>query len=185
MTIISLEVFIQMMKSNLHLSVGVLTQTDIPAVDRIFEHSIADAFEQEGLGQQLEDIRQEIEHKKQRVRFALAPACSDICFLVAKRDGAAVGVISFGPCGENIRTCTNHRLDHVGELGSLYVLPSEQNRGVGSAQFILKTILFYSGLACSFKMDGFSSVITYTATAPTCKIPDFWRHGQFVRRFAA
>ena len=54
-------------------------------------------------------------------------------FLVAKLNGQVVGTISFGPCGDDVRSCTNNELAEVGELGSIYVLPELQGKGVGSA----------------------------------------------------
>jgi GNAT superfamily N-acetyltransferase len=57
---------------------------------------------------------------------------SNVYFLIAKLDDTVVGTISFGPCGEDIKKCTENLLDNVGELGSLYVLPCHQGQGVGS-----------------------------------------------------
>lgn len=115
------------------LTISKLTPEDREAANRIFEMSITDAFEQEGLGDLREDIYQEIEGKRQLVEGSLSRANPDILFLLARLDGAAAGTISFGPCGEDIRVCTGGELNDTGELGSLYVLPQFQGQGVGSA----------------------------------------------------
>ncbi|MNC31799.1 Acetyltransferase (GNAT) family protein [compost metagenome] len=115
------------------LTISMLTPEDKGAANRIFEISITDAFEQEGLGDLREDIHQEIEGKSQLVQNSLSSANPDTFFLLAKLDGVAAGTISFGPCGEDIRVCTGGELNDTGELGSLYVLPQYQDQGVGSA----------------------------------------------------
>lgn len=53
--------------------------------------------------------------------------------MVGKLNRRVIGTISFGPCGDDIRECTNNHLANVGELGGLYVLPEFQGQGVGSA----------------------------------------------------
>lgn len=115
------------------LTISKLTSGDRSAANRIFEISITDAFEQEGLGDLREDIDQEIEGKKELLKSAICGTNPGTFFLLASVEGEAAGTISFGPCGEDIRVCTGGRLNRVGELGSLYVLPQYQNRGIGSA----------------------------------------------------
>ena len=80
-----------------------------------------------------EDIHREIEHKKHLLDASMNPTDSKPYFLLAKLEETVVGTISFGPCGEDIKKCTENQLDGIGELGSLYVLPSFQGQGVGSA----------------------------------------------------
>lgn len=109
------------------------TQADIKSAYQVFETSIPDAFEKEGLGLANEDIHREIEHKKHLLNAALDSTDTGIFFIIAKLDEAVIGTISYGPCGEDIRKCTQSQLDDVGELGSLFVLPRHQGQGVGSA----------------------------------------------------
>ncbi|WP_410513133.1 GNAT family N-acetyltransferase [Paenibacillus sp. BR2-3] len=116
-----------------NLKISNPTQSDMASACNLFEASISDAFEKEGLGLLIDDIQKEIEHKKHLLHTSLNLADSDTYFLVAKINRAIVGTISFGPCGEDIRSCTENQLDDVGELGSVYVLPSYQGQGVGSA----------------------------------------------------
>ncbi|WP_379129711.1 GNAT family N-acetyltransferase [Paenibacillus sp. sgz500958] len=120
------------MTNTYHLTISQLTQADMHSVNRLFEASITDAFVQEGLGHLQEDIQQEIESKKRMVEESLDPTITDTWFLLAKVKEVVVGTISVAPCGEVIRSCTEHRLDDVSELGSLYVLPSYQSQGIGS-----------------------------------------------------
>lgn len=115
------------------------TQADIESAYEVFEKSISDAFEKEGLGHLKEDISEEIEHKKHLLNLSLDSSDSDIYFLIAKQDETVIGTISFGPCGEAIMECTKNQLKDVGELGSLYVLPFYQGQGVGSA--LIKAML--------------------------------------------
>ncbi|MET3210681.1 UNVERIFIED_CONTAM: putative N-acetyltransferase YhbS [Paenibacillus sp. PvR008] len=107
--------------------------SDLEAADVVFESSITAAFEQEGLEALNDDMQHEIEHKKRLLRTSLSALNSDLFFLMAKHNHNVVGTISYGPCGEAIRKCTNDELEHVGTLGSLYVLPGYQGQGVGSA----------------------------------------------------
>lgn len=109
------------------------TKKDIKSVYDVFEITITDAFEKEGLGHLKEDMLKEIEYKKNLITYSLNNSDSNIFFLVAKVDHNVIGTISFGPCGNDIKKCTNNQLDIIGELGSLYVLPHFQGKGVGSA----------------------------------------------------
>lgn len=110
-----------------------LTQADIKSTVQVFETSIPDAFEKEGLGLSKEVIHREIEHKKYLLDASLDPTDSDTYFIITKLKETVIGTISFGSCGEDIIKCTENRLDDIGELGSLFVLPCYQDQGVGSA----------------------------------------------------
>ncbi|KWX79522.1 GCN5 family acetyltransferase [Paenibacillus riograndensis] len=123
------------------LTIHPLTPDDIQSVYELFEESISDAFAQEGLAHLQDDIQSEVDNKQQKAASALDPEYSNTYFLVAKLDGKVVGTISLSPCGEAIRTCTGNQLDDIGELGSLYILPSCQGQGIGSA--LIKAMLAY------------------------------------------
>lgn len=115
------------------LCITPLAPEDIPSVSNLFKVTIADAFEREGLGHLQADIRQEITAKIRKANDSLNPLETDVYFWVARADGIIIGTVSYAPCGEDIRNCTDNRLSAVGELGSLYVLPGNQGKGVGSA----------------------------------------------------
>ncbi|WP_081954130.1 GNAT family N-acetyltransferase [Paenibacillus sp. FSL R5-0345] len=113
-------------------TIAVLTMADYETTCQMFEESISDAFNKEGIGHLQEDIQSEIDDKKKKALSSLDQANSDTCFFIAKINGTVVGTISYGLCGEAIQICAEHQLDHLGELGSLYVVPRFQGQGIGS-----------------------------------------------------
>lgn len=117
----------------LNLSIMKPTQEDVKGIYGVFDTTIPETFTLEGLGSWEEEIRNEVSYKKQLLSDSLAATESEIFFLIAKLGGEVVGTISFGPCGEDIRKCTENELGEIGEVGSLFVLPSYQGQGIGSA----------------------------------------------------
>lgn len=115
-----------------------LNSTDVEGAYLVFERSITQAFNQEGLGSLQDDMKDEIEHKKSLLQSTLHPDKSSEStdtgsfFLLAKSGNNVVGTISYAPCGEEIRILSENRLNHIGELGSLYILPEVQGQGLGS-----------------------------------------------------
>ncbi|MCM3783505.1 GNAT family N-acetyltransferase [Neobacillus mesonae] len=117
----------------LQVVVSHLTPAEAGIAEKLFETTIPDTYAKEGIGHLEEDMEQEIHSKKKLIRLSLDSSRPEAFLLVAKIDDTIVGCISYAPCGEDIRICTEHQLDDVGELGSLYVLPNYQGQGVGSA----------------------------------------------------
>lgn len=57
---------------------------------------------------------------------------------MAELDNKIIGTIEFGPSSDLINACTSQKLKHVMELGTFFVHPLYQRRGVGN--MLLKTI---------------------------------------------
>jgi GNAT superfamily N-acetyltransferase len=156
-------------------------ETDIKAVYKVFETSIPDAFEKEGLGSLKEDIYEQVIYKKHLFDTSLKLPNSDIYFLVAKLDETIVGTISFRPCGEDIKKCTKDEFSSIGELGTLYVLPSYQNQGVGSELIsAMTTYLSEQGIEQFCLDSGFKHAQKRWLRKfgkPYKEVKDYWRSG--------
>lgn len=111
---------------------------DLESAYTVFEKSITLAFQDEGIE---DEAPEEIEHKKQMIQSSVEEPDSGFTFMVAKLGARVIGTISFGPCGDDIRQCTQGELKDVGELGTIYVLPEYQGQGVASA--LIKEMLDY------------------------------------------
>ncbi|MGC7871998.1 GNAT family N-acetyltransferase [Desulfosporosinus sp. SYSU MS00001] len=114
------------------LVISNLTQAEIRGASLVFETTIPDAFNNEGLGHRKEDILREITYKKQLLESSLDKSSLSIYFMIAKLNETVIGTISFSSCGEDIKKCTENQLNNIGELGSLFILPPYQGQGVGS-----------------------------------------------------
>jgi GNAT superfamily N-acetyltransferase len=105
------------------------------AINKLFDISIRDAFQQDGFVYTESELLQEIDLKKQIVAQAIQSEHSDsnIHVLIAKIEDKIVGTISYGPSNPLIHKFTDGALAGIGEIGGLYVLPDYQNKGIGSA----------------------------------------------------
>jgi GNAT superfamily N-acetyltransferase len=100
-------------------------------IENLFKITIHSAFADQGVGHLTEDIANEVSTKMKMLRCFLE-GTNGYYFLIAKTADTVVGAISFGSCNELIIEHCKGKLDDVGELGSLYVLPEYQGQGIGS-----------------------------------------------------
>ncbi|OQB20469.1 MAG: Acetyltransferase (GNAT) family protein [Firmicutes bacterium ADurb.Bin182] len=112
------------------LKINRLAKEDIDVVYNVFAVTIPDTFLKENITLPGDLIKNEIELKKRLLDESIEGR--GIFFLVAKLGELVVGTVSYGPCGEDIRKCTNSALSRIGELGSLFILPEYQGMGIGS-----------------------------------------------------
>jgi len=121
------------MSRKLRITIQPLSQHDLTSVKALFDVCIHSTFIQENLLHLSDVCQSEIQYKCALIDDALGPKQRGFRFWVARTNDQIVGIISYGPCGEDIIKASKGTLAHLGEVGSLYVLPEYQNRGVGSA----------------------------------------------------
>lgn len=121
------------------LCITKLTEKDFEEAYEVFKVTIPDAFEKSGSGSEKEIIQCEILHKRNMLIKAINN--ENIIFFIAKYKGKVIGTISFGPCSNDIKECTNYEITDLGEIGSLFVLPQYQGNGVGSE--LIKYLMNY------------------------------------------
>lgn len=95
-------------------------------------------------------MENEIETKKQYLKNGLDSNGKNRYFLIAvdKKCNKIIGTIEYGHAGELIDTCTNGALKGMYEIGTVFVLPDYQRRGIGT---LLLNAMFLTFLGKGFK----------------------------------
>ncbi len=109
------------------------TIEDIPALDTFFELILTDTFEKNGYLDLAELRDSEILQKKAYIRDDLLENEDKPYFLAAKtEEGVIIGTIASGPANDDILKCTAHAYEGIPEIGSLFVHPDYQGKGLAS-----------------------------------------------------
>lgn len=114
------------------------TKEEVEALHDFFETVITDTFRKEGIGDKKEDLIAEIETKKHYLAMDLESNGENRYFLIAKIENRIMGSIEYGSSSELICQITNDKLRDIKEIGTVFVHPEYQRRGVGS--LLLKAI---------------------------------------------
>jgi len=105
---------------------------DINELHQFFRTVITDTFNQEGIGDQLEDLEAEIESKKAYLTDDIASNGEDRFFLLALEREKIIGTIEHGVASDLICKCTDNALKELNEVGTVFVHPDYQRMGVGN-----------------------------------------------------
>lgn len=105
---------------------------DMEELNQFFSKVIRDTFDKEGISEQLDDMKEEIESKKRYLNTDLESDGEKRYFLIALDEKEIVGSIEYGPVSELIVTCTEGVLREGVEVGTVFVHPDYQRRGLGS-----------------------------------------------------
>ncbi|WP_400245008.1 GNAT family N-acetyltransferase [Niallia sp. JL1B1071] len=114
------------------------TKEDVESLHDFFRLVITDTYRKEGIAEKKEDLLAEIETKKQFLAMDLESDGVERCFLIAKIEDLIVGSIEYGPSSALICQCTNAELKDIKEIGTVFVHPEYQRRGIGN--LLLKAI---------------------------------------------
>ncbi|NHM30940.1 GNAT family N-acetyltransferase [Neobacillus terrae] len=101
-------------------------------LNHFFRIVITDTFNKEGIGDNLEDLEQEIEMKKAYLESDINSNGENRYFLFALEGDIIIGSIEYGPASNLIKTCTNNVLKDLPEVGTVFVHPDYQRNGVGN-----------------------------------------------------
>lgn len=107
---------------------------DLDELHLFFRLVITDTFKNEGLSQLLDDIENEIKTKKQYLKNDLESNGESRYFLLAidTSNDKIIGTIEIGPASTLINSCTDSVLKDLYEIGTVFILPEYQRKGVGS-----------------------------------------------------
>ncbi|UHA76111.1 GNAT family N-acetyltransferase [Paenibacillus sp. 481] len=107
---------------------------DVEELHQFFSAVIKDTFAKEGLADLLDDIEHEYVSKQQYLKSDLDSSGRDRYFLIAvhQQDKQVIGTVECGPVSELIKDCTGQAWYGEYEIGTLYVHPNYQGRGIGT-----------------------------------------------------
>ncbi|WP_442598565.1 GNAT family N-acetyltransferase [Neobacillus sp. D3-1R] len=105
---------------------------DVNQLKELFRLVITDTFHKEGIGHLLEDMKDEIETKNNYLNRDIESGGKDRYFLIAQDGDQIIGTIEYGPASELINQCTNHAWKGMNEVGTVFVHPNYQKRGIGN-----------------------------------------------------
>ncbi|CAG9613360.1 hypothetical protein BACCIP111899_02575 [Bacillus rhizoplanae] len=114
---------------------------DIEELNQFFSTTIKDTFAKEGLSELVDDIEKEIESKEQYLKCDFDSNGRNRYFLIAvdKSCNKVIGTIEYGPASQLINICTDRALKELYEIGTVFVLPEYQRRGIGT---LLLNVMF-------------------------------------------
>ncbi|MCM0650310.1 GNAT family N-acetyltransferase [Clostridium swellfunianum] len=105
---------------------------DIELINEFFEIVLRDTFERNGISYLIDTIEEEIKDKRRFLNQDFETGGTARYFLIAKENKKIVASIEYGPSNDLINSCTNGELKEVVELGTVFVHPDYQNKGIGS-----------------------------------------------------
>lgn len=164
-----------------NISIRRPNESDIEQLHHLFEVTIADAFDREGVGDDIEGINGEVEEKKHYLREDLESGGTEPFFLIACYKEKVVGTIAYGLGSKLIEDCSKGKLKGIGDIGAVYVLPEYQKMGIGSLLLNSIFIALLSRDIKEFCLDsGYSraqKVWRKKLGAPTIIVKDYWGEG--------
>jgi GNAT superfamily N-acetyltransferase len=150
---------------------------------QFFSHVIRDTFASEGLAELIDEIESEIETKKQYLACDFESDGKNRFFLIAidKNDNKVIGSIEYGPVSELISSSTNGALNELVEVGTVFVHPDYQRRGVGTLLVNVILLTLQNRGIAEFCLDsGYTDaqkVWKKKFGAPDYVLKDYWGEG--------
>lgn len=105
---------------------------DIDELHCFFRTVITDTFRKEGISDKVYDLEEEIKTKQCYLENDIKSGGVDRFFLIALEAGNIIGTIEHGPASPLIINCTNKRFQHLYEVGTVFVHPAYQRKGIGN-----------------------------------------------------
>lgn len=156
---------------------------DSKELNQFFSTVIKDTFAREGLSGLLEDIEDEMETKKQYLKCDLDSNGENRYFLIAsdKSSNKVIGTIEYGPVSELINTCTDGALKELYEVGTIFVHPDYQGRGIGTLLLNVMILTFMNRGIKEFCLDsGYKNaqkIWKKKFGEPDYLLKDYWNEG--------
>jgi len=120
----------------LELHISRVKIEDREYMNEFFRRVLIDTFNKNEISELVDTLNDEIEDKRRCLDQDFESAGKDRCFLVAKDGNLVIGSIEYGPPNELILSCTNGELNEIKEIGTVFVHPDYQGKGIGTKLFV-------------------------------------------------
>lgn len=101
-------------------------------INEFFKKVLIDTFKRNDIEDLVDTLTEEIRDKRKCLNQDIESNGRDRYFLIAKDNDKIVGSIEYGPSNDLIYSCTNGELKDLVEIGTVFVHPDYQNKGIGS-----------------------------------------------------
>ncbi|MBX9974580.1 GNAT family N-acetyltransferase [Cytobacillus firmus] len=105
---------------------------DVIELNNFFRLAINDTFLKEGIGDLLEDMEEEVKAKRDYLNRDMISGGKERYFLIALYGDKIIGSIEYGPASDLIKKCTDQALQDLYEVGTVFVHPDYQKKGIGN-----------------------------------------------------
>ncbi|MBJ8096748.1 GNAT family N-acetyltransferase [Bacillus cereus group sp. N11] len=153
---------------------------DLEELHLFFRIVITDTYKNEGLSQLLDDIENEINSKKQYLKDDFDSNGENRYFLLAidTNNDKMIGTIEIGPASTLITSCTGGVLKDLYEIGTVFILPEYQRKGIGSLLLHAMHLTLLSRGIAEYCLDsGYKkaqSIWTKKFGEPSYVLKDYW-----------
>ncbi|AAU17812.1 GNAT family N-acetyltransferase [Bacillus cereus] len=153
---------------------------DLEELHSFFRIVITNTFKDEGLSQLSDDIENEINTKKQYLKNDFDSNGEKRYFLLAidTNNDKIIGTIEVGPASTLINSCTGGLLKELYEIGTVFILPAYQRKGIGSFLLHAMFLTLLSRGITEFCLDsGYKkaqSIWTKKFGEPSYVLKDYW-----------
>ncbi|HFK1762939.1 GNAT family acetyltransferase [Bacillus wiedmannii] len=153
---------------------------DLNELNLFFRLVITHTFKNEWLSKLLDDIENEIHTKKQYLKNDLESNGESRYFLLAidTSNDKIIGTIEIGPASTLIHSCTGGVLKDLYEIGTVFVLPEYQRKGIGNVLLNAMYITLLSRGITEYCLDsGYKkaqSIWTKKFGEPSYVLKDYW-----------
>lgn len=105
-------------------------KSDKEEVYSLFETTIQHTFKLEGTGSETKIIKELIDDQKSLINIDFDTNGKEYYFLIAECEGKIAGTICHRPCSDIIKDCADRDTQGMHEIGSVYILPDFQGKGI-------------------------------------------------------
>ncbi|CAM4165117.1 GNAT family N-acetyltransferase [Bacillus paramycoides] len=153
---------------------------DLDELYLFFRMVITNTYKDEGLSQLLDDKENEINTKKQYLKNDFDSNGENRYFLLAidTSNEKIIGTIEVGPASTLINSCTGDVLKNLYEIGTVFVLPEYQRKGIGSLLLNAMYLTLLSRGITEYCLDsGYKkaqSIWTKKFGEPSYILKDYW-----------